>query len=837
MPLNLIQQRSIVVCLLILLSAVGPFDLFASTSENDPSTSGQIQFAAMVVNGRRLSGPNSGARRQNGRIDVPVAAIARALGDEFTLDPATRKVSVRRQTGVIAEFDPTIGLVRENGSTILTISNSGQLIFPPNNDDLFLPAEISAALFDASITYDDTKKEVGIHRGQGGATFGSQAKLSKGVIDLHSVDFEYNLNRYSSSATHSLVLLGAGRIADGRFTFTSNASHSTQGIALQNSSFHLERTNGQRFAAGDLGTGGNLTFLASMVRGASASIPVGNSSLTVFGGRTFSGVLPVVDEDIFVRTRFARYDTNVFGASADTIINRSLSVSAGGLRFSSLNRTGTMATGAVRYGGERIRLDGDVVFGTFQGHAEEQRASGSAAAVDLAATYQIFDNLSVQGRYTNIGRNYHSPQSGVREPLDLKAASVTWSPVKWLSTSLNASTSRRPGSRAQNNDFATAAFSLTPGASAPRFFFSHTQGSTSQIRRSEFTTLNASKDFSRLRLYLNATRIKNLGAASLNANIGASFTIDDKNAIEVGQGLGSRRANNGQIDWRGSNLFRGRMDLTAGAGYSYSPSSGFSPYQRLVADVNLPRQMSLQLNYYNTRQGAALMISVRGSLLRKREAQAFLGAPVSEMNSYGKVSGRVYQDTNLNGQFDAGVDKPQADVKVRVDGNRYIVTDSNGLYTFDSVAAGEHKVYLDLLSVRADLTLLDDPAADTSLRAGHESTFDFRLVRTGRISGRVWVDTNENAIFDAGEKPLADIRIATASGRDTLTDADGNFTIADQPPGEHIFFIDEKTLPEKMVSARKPLAVQAFAGRETSDVLLPVISTPAEIVRFPGRQN
>ena len=46
-------------------------------------------------------------------------------------------------------------------------------------------------------------------------------------------------------------------------------------------------------------------------------------------------------------------------------------------------------------------------------------------------------------------------------------------------------------------------------------------------------------------------------------------------------------------------------------------------------------------------------------------------------------------------------------MRVRVDGNRYVVSDVNGNFRIDSVARGEHSVYLDLLSVRADLTLLD----------------------------------------------------------------------------------------------------------------------------------
>ena len=85
------------------------------------------------------------------------------------------------------------------------------------------------------------------------------------------------------------------------------------------------------------------------------------------------------------------------------------------------------------------------------------------------------------------------------------------------------------------------------------------------------------------------------------------------------------------------------------------------------------------------------------------------------------------------------------------------------------------------------------------------------------------------------ESPLADIRIVTASGRDTLTDSDGCFTIGDLAPGEHTLLIDERTLPEKTIAASRPVAVQVFAGRETGDVLLVAIPLPAEVRHFTSK--
>jgi hypothetical protein len=104
------------------------------------------------------------------------------------------------------------------------------------------------------------------------------------------------------------------------------------------------------------------------------------------------------------------------------------------------------------------------------------------------------------------------------------------------------------------------------------------------------------------------------------------------------------------------------------------------------------------------------------------------------------------------------------------------------------------------------------------------------------LTGRVWLDSNGNGKFDEGETPLANVRVVTGSGRDTLTDADGFCVIGDLLPGEHVVMIDEKTLPEKMIAGGKPLAIQVFPGRQTDGADLPAIPTPAEIKRFGAKK-
>ena len=158
------------------------------------------------------------------------------------------------------------------------------------------------------------------------------------------------------------------------------------------------------------------------------------------------------------------------------------------------------------------------------------------------------------------------------------------------------------------------------------------------------------------------------------------------------------------------------------------------------------------------------------------------------------------------------------------------------MYRIDSVKTGQHQVYIDLLSVRADLTLLDGEFQTAKLESGHDMLVDFRLVRTGRVTGTVWLDANGNGKIDDGETLLAGVRVVTSSGRDTLTDETGNYTISDLTPGEHVVLIDEKTLPAKTNAGGKPLNIAVTPGRETPNANLSVINTPAEVKIF-SRKN
>ncbi|HEY0100097.1 MAG TPA: stalk domain-containing protein [Pyrinomonadaceae bacterium] len=819
------------------------------------------QTTIIIVDERILTGTQSfPQQRSGGRIFLPVASIARALGDVIEVDAAKRSVEVRRQTGVVARFDAQLNQVSENNALVLSVSNAADITFPPNPDELMLPVEIVSALLDASVRVDEAAHAIRITRGRPQANT-VRAGAGRAAFELYQLGYDYNLNSYSAASHQSLTLRADGRIGDGRFNLLTNSSVGGGGGLglLRNGSFTYERPNEQRFTGGDFGTGTDLLFISSTMRGVSAQLPVRNARLTIFAGRAISGVPTLQTQDstlselqtpASIQPHKIRYDTNVFGASATFNLSAGASssyspgqtlFSVGMIRFDGAGRSGQMLTASARTASARGRFQGDVAVGRFSGtRPDGARVEGGALAADLSAAYDLSNRLTIQGRYTQIGANFLSAQAGMYEPVRAASGGATWRPADWLAASFTGSFSTRPADalsgQRQRERFLTATFNLTPRRNWPSIFFSHTESSTTKAGGS-YTLVNAAKDFSGWRLFLNATRIKSFGAAFLNAQVGANVRLGEAGALGLSQSFGSRGALGGAVDWNGQSFLKERVSFGAGFNYNRIANSPVTTTGRVFTNIQLPRRSTLGFTYSHGQSGTQILFSLRGSLFSTRRADAAFNAPVAELNSYGAFYGRVYQDINLNGHFDAGLDKPQANVKIRVDGSRYVISDESGRYRIDNVHTGEHEITLDLLSVRADLTLLDGAQQAASLSQGRDSIVDFRLVRTGRITGLVWLDTNGNHRPDDGEQPLAGVRVLTGSNRDTLTDENGVYVIGDLPPGEHAVLIDEKTLPEKTVSASGTRAAKVLAGSESGNINFPITPAPPEIKRFASNGN
>lgn len=797
------------------------------------------ETSVIIVNERALVGPNSSVQVRGGRLFLPVATIAQALGDTLSSDAATRIVTVRRQTGTIAIFNAPLKEVRENGAVILTVSGTADLIFPPTANELMLPAEIVAALLDVTVRRDE-KNAIVITRKQVQAeTIRPGEKHAR--WELFQLEYDYNYTRYSESGDHSLVIRGTGRVGDARLTFIANSAigvtRNSSRPSLQGGTVRLDRPNGQSFVGGEFGTGTDVEFLSAAVRGGLVQLPFNRVRLDFFGGQTTSG-MPKFDFNPISFTPLAvRYDTKIFGAIATTATEaprqQDFTLSAGAMHFGGSSRKGNMAAGGLKYISGLNRFQADVAVGQFTGiNRDGTMTRGTGTAATFTGSYNLTDEVLVQGRYSYVGRTFLSPQSGIHTPTNAAAAGVSWQPRRWFTAGLSGSTATTPGKRGEFNRYVTASASLAPDNALPALFISHTQSGTTQLRSSQFTLITATKKINRWNMFFNGSRIKTFGATALNAQVGGNIRINEANALEVSQAFGSQGIFNGMATWQFSNLFHTRLVFSAGLGYTRSDTSPFQTSQHLSGSLKLPRSSTLQFSYLKTQTGTTALLTLRGLFFSSRSAERAINGTLADLNSYGVVSGRVYQDVNLNGRFDPGIDQPQANAKVRVDGSRYVVSDVNGNYRIDSIARGEHTVYLDLLSVRADLTLLDNTQQLVALDSNRDVMVDFRVVRTGRITGIVWLDANNNGLLDEAEQPLPDVRVVTGSGRDTLTDEKGYFIIGDLPPGEHIVLLDEKTIPEQTQSVAGSQTIKVAAGNETA-ATFPVAPLPDQIRKFP----
>lgn len=798
------------------------------------------ETTVIIVNERTLVGPNSVVQVRGGRLYLPIASIAQALGDTFSAESTLRAVTIRRQNGTVAVFNAPLNEVRENGALVLTVSGTADLVFPPTANDLMLPAEIVAALLDVTVRRDQNNAIVISRKGVQPSNIRTGAKHAP--WEIFQIEYDYNYSRYTSVADHNLVLRGTGRVGDARLSFIANSSlgvtRNSRRPTLEGGTVRLDRPNGQSFVGGEFGTGTDVEFLSAAVRGGLVQLPVHGVRLDFFGGQTTSGTTASNPENLRVNPYSSlglNYDTKVFGAIVSTATldsrQQDFTISGGAMHFDGANRKGDLVAGGMKYISGLNRLQVDVAAGQFSGVSRTGiKTSGTDMAVNVTGSYQLTEQLVMQGRYSYVGKGFLSPQTGLHEPTNLIAGGMNWQPRRWFTASLNASTATTPG-RNQFNRYITGSVSIAPDNKLPALFITHTQSGTTQLRSSAFTLITATKKFQRWTMFFNGSRIKTFGDAALNAQIGGNIRVNEWNTLEVSQAIGSHGVYNGMATWQVANLFNNRLAFSGGLGYAKSNTASFHTTEHLSGTLKLPRNTSLQISYLKNQTGTTALLSLHGLFFSNKRAERAINGPLADLNSYASVYGRVYQDVNLNGRFDPNVDQPQANAQVRVDGNRYVVSDANGYFRIESVTQGEHSVYLDLLSVRADLTLLDNTQQLITIASTRDVIVDFRVVRTGRISGVVWLDLNENGKLDETEQVLSDVRVVTGSGRDTLTDDKGYFMIGDLPPGEHIVLIDEKTVPEQTRSLTGSQTIKVTAGNETTTAF-PVAPLPDQIKKF-----
>jgi protocatechuate 3,4-dioxygenase beta subunit len=197
----------------------------------------------------------------------------------------------------------------------------------------------------------------------------------------------------------------------------------------------------------------------------------------------------------------------------------------------------------------------------------------------------------------------------------------------------------------------------------------------------------------------------------------------------------------------------------------------------------------------------------------------------------GSIGNRVWEDSNYNGVQDAGEAGIQGLTVKLFDASTgalkdTVVTDKNGAYLFDGLAAGSYKVevtkadgwFFTKTGGGTDATDSDFTLTASGANTGRTSTItlatgqndlneDAGLYRKASIGDKVWRDANHNGIQDTGEEGIGGISVSLFDnvtgkqvGTTIKTDVNGNYKFADLNPGSYYLVFDKTNVVVKFAS-------------------------------------
>jgi autotransporter-associated beta strand protein len=191
----------------------------------------------------------------------------------------------------------------------------------------------------------------------------------------------------------------------------------------------------------------------------------------------------------------------------------------------------------------------------------------------------------------------------------------------------------------------------------------------------------------------------------------------------------------------------------------------------------------------------------------------------------GEIAGFVYLDVNGNGQStgDAGRDGVMVHLDVGADGtvDRLAITANGGLYRFDNLPTGTHRVRI---VVPNGMTQTTNNPFDLTLAVGQIRTgVDFGLFELVSISGTKFNDRNGDGIRNNNEPGVGgvEIKIFPAGGgpivQTVVTNADGSFTLTNIGPGR---FEVQETAPEGTTQTTPdPAPITTSSGANVSGLM------------------
>ncbi|MBZ5498374.1 MAG: SPOR domain-containing protein [Acidobacteriia bacterium] len=800
---------------------------------------------------------------------LPLIPIAEALGVEIAISADGQELRAQHQNGTEITYDARTGQIRHGYVLVGQVRNYKQIQFAGPREDILFPLGGVVALLGVDVEEDPGHGVLRIEPSREGMEARS---ATAPAFSLTSLNYNYAYTTNTRDYSQSINLFGEGLAGitrlRGNMLFSRYPGQPR--LNFSQGALRMELPRERKLVLGDQGIYSGIEALTNTVRGIGFEEPVRGYQFNVYGGQSMSATFGSLGGS------FSRYDTGIAGFAVRKR-SRTGELSLGGHYFSGDSRRGTAVGLAYGRLSTRNQFKSQVVIGLFSGLSASSvlmsrdqvplsgmpesrtgttlggtdpnetsltsptgefytpiRVDGPAVGFTLKDTFTPIKRVSLGGQFDYYGRNFLTPRSDPRYSGQSDGAlSVVFRPNRY--TSLTAGINRREyllGNRPGVSSRNFGALASLPGRYPVQigFFRSEQTDSFSSPGKTSLTQFSlAMPKFSRYSAYAYYTEMEFAGQRSQHFN--GIFVIDLKSRgrITLNDQLQSHSDHRLGLDWyldlpRNSGFIRVGVDRIT----SMNASTGYSPL--IGIRLPLPHGHSLEFTYYSDRDYRSLRVEVGGRLVRESAGTGsnFVSGSVVHR---APVTGRVFLDEDLNGAFDEAVERPVADVQVRMDGTQVAVTDARGLFRFGQVEPGAHTVQAGLEGLPADMIFADAQEKTIAVLPYRDNILNFRVVQTGRITGKVtYLDYSKNPEIPV-ERPLPDARITAGSRHDALSELNGIFLIGDLPPGTYELEIDRNTLPEGY--APKPASIQVVVkpGKTMGDVAFLLVIPPKPVVQ------
>jgi hypothetical protein len=777
---------------------------------------------------------------------LPLVPIAQAVGAELQITGDPQQLNVRRSDGTPISYDSRNGEVRSRVVLIGRIKGFEQVQMVGLNGDLLFPLNGVVALLGVDI-YEDRGRNLLVIQTSNVA--GSRAHSGGSLLNLGTVDYNYGLTTNGSDY---------GEFANFRSQILAGNARTTESLILsgiQGSSaprliqgwIRADLPSNRAVVIGDQSTYSGVEAFTNSVRGVDLETPFKALFSNFYAGRAVSTSFATVGP-----LGVAKYDTNLIGFGLRRTARNQEFVLAGN-HFRNPDRRGTAFGAAYRVGNRTDQFRIQSSFGRFSGSTlqpsstielpiEQQQTpitaiktipvSGPALGLTVTNTFNPAKYITVTGQVERYGKDFLSIRDDSRFTGQFnKSASVVLRPAQSLSLNGSASDRLFLQTQRRSRNYGYGANATLPGARNLQWsaFRSVQTDDASPLGRfvleqfsvsaPSFKSYSLYTYYSRIRLGRDLVRNVNVVLVSDRGRYGR-FGIHDQ--VQLGT------TNRYGVDWTLQSRTHDEF-IRAGIDRSQNLKQVPTLAQSVGMKVPLPGRHSLLFTF--TREGLSKMLQLEfgGHVDRHREFSSDGSSrPVVVVRV--RITGRVYLDSDFNGEFNAKIDAPMPDIAVWLDEDKVVRTDAQGIFRFDDIATSAHRVHVALEGVPADLVFADLAERTTAVAPYSDNTVNFRIVRAGRITGRVtYLDYTADTAKPV-ERPATDVRIVATGDRDTFSEASGNFLLSDLPPGTYELQIDTETIPQFYTSKPATVSVEVKPGKTSEGVQFQLAVPPRPVI-------